>query len=528
MKNYTKTPLLLFIVLLLSATAFSYPKLNSYPGASATIYLDFDGETVTGTAWYNGNTLNCAASGLTDVQITEIFHRVAEDYRPFNLNVTTDLDTYLAAPLNRRIRVIVTPTSSWKPGVGGISYVGSFTWGDDTPCFVFCDRLGPNNTKYVAECCSHESGHALGLSHQSAYDANCNLVEVYNMGNGSGETGWAPIMGNSYYKNMTGWDDGPTPYGCSILQDNLTILTTQNGFTYRTDDYTDALDNTTFSAGSTSFSINGIISTNTDKDAFRYDATAGSKLHFEITPFGLNAGNAGADLDIKVQLYDASKVLIATFTNNASLAVVGDTILSAGTYYFVVSNTGNNYVNSYGSLGSYTFNGLKSSLPIHAVVLSGNSSGNNHSLSWNIISDEPMSEQDIEVSYNGIDFQSLRNLDPQVHEFSYAPSNNRTLYYRLKVMSVIHEVAYSNIVALRTEGRVIRPFIVPTLVQTNITVNASENYQFRLSDANGRTLATGKGIAGVNTIDVSRYAGGMYILQLFNNNERQAERIIKQ
>ena len=75
----------------------------------------------------------------------------------------------------------------------------------------------------VAECCSHESGHAVGLSHQSRYDGvNCATpVEQYNSGIGTGEVSWAPIMGNSYYKNMTNWNNGPTPYGCTNLQDNL-------------------------------------------------------------------------------------------------------------------------------------------------------------------------------------------------------------------------------------------------------------------------------------------------------------------
>ena len=86
----------------------------------------------------------------------------------------------------------------------------------------------------VAECCSHESGHTLGLSHQSKYDDGCHLTATYNEGTGSGETAWAPIMGNSYYRNMSGWNNGPTPYGCGSNQDNLSIITSQNGFGYRT------------------------------------------------------------------------------------------------------------------------------------------------------------------------------------------------------------------------------------------------------------------------------------------------------
>jgi hypothetical protein len=201
MKN--KILFLIFSYLTLAQQyVYSQNKLNSFPSASAAIFLDFDGEEVNSPVWNNGNPFTAAASGLSDDKVTEIFNRVSEDYRPFNVTITTDENVFLAAPVNKRIRVIITPTSGWYPGVGGVSYVGSFTWGDDTPGFVFCDKLGPDNTKEVAECCSHESGHSLGLSHQSKYDATCNLTAKYNDGVGEGEIAWAPIMGNSYFRNM--------------------------------------------------------------------------------------------------------------------------------------------------------------------------------------------------------------------------------------------------------------------------------------------------------------------------------------
>ena len=122
---------------LTSLNASSLPKLSSFATASATIFLDFDGQTVNSSAWNNGNTLVCAASGMNDTQITEIFNRVSEDYRPFNINITTDSTVFLAAPLTKRIRIIVTPNSGWYTGGGGVSYTGSFTWGDVTRGFVF-------------------------------------------------------------------------------------------------------------------------------------------------------------------------------------------------------------------------------------------------------------------------------------------------------------------------------------------------------------------------------------------------------
>ena len=108
MKNFTKQTLFI-LLLFISFTAYTQqgPKLSSLATAPATIFLDFDGQTVTSASWNGGTKFTCGASGMSDAQITEMFDRVAEDYRPFNVNVTTDSTIFLAAPLNRRIRIIV-------------------------------------------------------------------------------------------------------------------------------------------------------------------------------------------------------------------------------------------------------------------------------------------------------------------------------------------------------------------------------------------------------------------------------------
>jgi hypothetical protein len=340
MKNLAKLLTPFFPLFFAASISAQVPKLNSLAAATATMFLDFDGQTVKSYAWNNGATLVCAGSGMTSAQITEIFERVSEDYRPFNINITTDSTKFLAAPLKRRIRMIVTPTSAWYQGVGGVSYIGSFTWGDDTPGFVFTDRLA-NFPKYIAECCSHEGGHTVGLSHQSSYDSTCTLTDQYSQGTGSGEIGWAPVMGNSYYKNMTGWNDGPTPYGCASTQDNLTIITTNNGFGYRTDDFSDSLDANTFNAGTDNFSVSGLITTTTDNDAFRFTLSKRGNLPLEGKPFGINNSDTAANLDIKVLLYNSSKVLIGAYNPSDMLSVTQDTVLNAGDYYAIVSGVGN-------------------------------------------------------------------------------------------------------------------------------------------------------------------------------------------
>jgi hypothetical protein len=528
MKNLF-TSLIFMAAMVFSLNAFAVPKLSSYPGAVATIFLDFDGHYVQSSVWNGGNPLNCAPSGMTDPQITEMFYRVSEDYRPFQLNITTDSAVFLAAPLNRRVRVIITTTSAWQPGVGGIAYVGSFSWGDDTPCFVFSDRLN-YSSKRVGECCSHESGHTVGLSHQSKYGVDCSTpTETYNSGSlTAGEIGWAPIMGNSYYRNMSNWNNGPTPYGCTNVQNNLTIIATQNGFGYRTDDYPETLNGATTVLAGNNFSVNGIITTDLDKDAFKFTLSANSNFHFTALPFSIAPGSIGANLDVRVELFSSPTTMIKDYDPDATMSVAIDTILNAGTYYLKISGTGNSNVSSYGSLGAYTISGTTGALPIHDVRLSGTTDKNKHILNWKIIADEPIKTIEIETSANGSSFNALTTVTPSADKFSYLPYKNTTIYYRLKVTSVLDQTVYSNTIALKGSGNTDKLFTVSTLVQNEIIINAAENYQYMISDVNGRTIKTGTGLKGINKVNISNQSNGMYFIQFFNSDQRQTERIIKQ
>jgi Secretion system C-terminal sorting domain len=464
---------------------------------------------------------------LTNTQITEIFNRVSEDYRPFAVNITTDSTKFLAAPPAQRIRIIVTTTSAWYPyNVGGVTYTNSFTWGNDIPGFVFSEKL-LNNSKYVAECCSHESGHAVGLSHQSTYNASCVLTAAYSQGTGSGETSWAPIMGNSYDRNMTGWNNGPTEYGCTLVEDNLSIITTQNGFGYRADDFLETLDNNTTILNPVSFNISGIITTTMDKDAFKITMAQAGAIHIDATPYNLGANGRGANLDVMLSLYNSSNTLISTYNPLSSMSVVIDTTLSVGTYYVVVAGAGNNNTSNYGSLGSYTLSGARGVLAIHNVTLQGNTNGSQHKLSWSIISDEAITTQVLETSTNGINFSPILTDASGVKNYSYLPTKTGAIYYRLKATSVIGESVYSNIVLLKTNANV-KSFEVSTLVQQNIQVTATENYNYKIYDANARLVASGKYRDGISSIDIANFSSGMYILQLITNNNIQTERIIKQ
>ncbi len=344
--------------------------LSSDPGATHTIYLDFNGEVTAGTVWNSSFTggadivtpaysmdSNPAFSDAELTAIQAIWQRVAEDFLPFDVNVTTQDPGSAALTKSGSgdsawgVRVVIGGTGTWyASNVGGVAYVGSFNWNSDTPAFVFEDHLGNGNDKYTGEAISHEVGHTLGLSHDGSSSTE------YYAGQGSGETGWAPIMGVGYYQSLTQWSQGEYS-GANNRQDDLAIITSQNGFGYRPDDVgnTAGTSAALFSSGGV-VSDSGIIESRSDVDVYSFNTGAGA-----INLQALVAGR-GADLDLLLELYDAGGQLVASANPADQLSASLTATVGAGTYYLHVSGVGKgdplvSGYSDYASIGSYRLTG---------------------------------------------------------------------------------------------------------------------------------------------------------------------------
>lgn len=192
------------------------------------IFLDFDGHTVTNSVWNNSGPIVCAASGLSEDQQRQVLEGVAFDYQKIKVIVTRDSSVYWNADPKKRIRVVLTATYSWYGSTaGGVSYTGSFTWGNDTPCFVFTS-LYNYYTVNIRKAASHEAGHTLGLRHHAKYDSNCNLLTSYNP-DIDPTTGAYRIMGLPYGGDAA-FGVGVTPYDCHTEQKDLEIMASVVGW----------------------------------------------------------------------------------------------------------------------------------------------------------------------------------------------------------------------------------------------------------------------------------------------------------
>ena len=346
-------------------------KMHSKPGASKTIYLDFDGHTASGTAWSSSTIIapaydlsgNPAAFDNNELSnIISIWNRVSEDYMPFDVDVTTEppsADALLrtsAADISYGVRVVITKTGIISCTCSGLAYVGVVSMVNNAayqPAWIFQQSLA-NNEKYIAESIAHETGHTLGLFHDGQNTGS--TITSYYEGHGTGTTAWAPIMGASYYKNVTQFSNGAYP-GANNQQDDVAVLAS-NGILPRTD-----LVGNTFATASyftnleTGATVNvqpsGVIETSTDVDMYMVNA-AGGAVNLAVSPAA-----TGPNLDIKLTLYKSDGTIVTTNAPEAELSAIINISLPAGTYFLAVSGSahgqsGTDYgYPTQGSLGQY-------------------------------------------------------------------------------------------------------------------------------------------------------------------------------
>ncbi len=345
-------------------------ELQSKPGNPRTIYLDFTGDTITGTGWNSsyGATIvaepwsqDATPGAFSSAELTamhSIWARVAEDYAPFNVNVTTkDLG---ATAINRAdssdqvfgTRILMTTGNNsvrTACGCGGVAYVGVFDSVGSyyQPAFVF-----NTGTKQAAEAASHEAGHNMGLGHDGTQSAS------YYTGQGS----WAPIMGVGYSVPIVQWSKGEYS-GANRTEDDYGIMA-GNGLVVAGDDHGNGPSTATVLSDA-SFIVDGIISTPTDTDVFTFTSGGGSMT------LAASPATVSPNLDLSMELRTGAGALVAASnptsgTTNSDVASGMGASLSvtipAGTYTVHLDGVGQGDVlttgyTDYGSLGRYRLTG---------------------------------------------------------------------------------------------------------------------------------------------------------------------------
>lgn len=237
---------------------------------------------------------------------------------------------------------------------------------------------------------SHESGHAFGLQHDGATNNN------YYAGQGN----WGPIMGNNYQtanRDIWQWskgeyNDAKAHGNAPNTQDDVTIIANNPSVGYRKDE--DA--NTTASAvtlvpesdGGTVLASknNGVITTRTDKDYFKFKCGAGT-VTLKIQSSDKIWPTDEAVLDIQARLMDdkGTELQLSNPTASGSSYGVDASIsktVTAGTYYLEIDGVGyldpaTTGYSDYASIGYYEISG---SYPMVTTGIPTQSTGNDFSV----------------------------------------------------------------------------------------------------------------------------------------------------
>jgi hypothetical protein len=222
MKKYFSHIIIFLLLTMHLSSSAQVPLLNSYSPAAPTVYLDFDGAVVEGTIWNEQGKIIAESSGLSPASIVWIHKMIADHFKLFNLNITTDPDVYERAPVHQRTRIIITPEGSWYGPATGVSAIGSFVWGDDTPAWVFMHALS-DNPAFIAASATHQIGHTLGLQHQSVYDSYGIMITELGGGENNIFSSQAPLMGIPFYKQAD-WKDGHPSTGARDIQSDTAMI----------------------------------------------------------------------------------------------------------------------------------------------------------------------------------------------------------------------------------------------------------------------------------------------------------------
>ena len=317
-------------------------RLQSKPGAPTVIYCNFDGEVVNQPLW-SASTINAASSGLSSGEVLEILKLVAEDFAPFDVNVTNDRSVYNSTPSNKRVMCISTPTDTVAPGSGGVAYLDSFR--DDLVCWDF---------NLDGDTISHEVGHTLNLDHHG--DSSQNDPE-YHDGHSSKSRNWGPIMGSAFKAKMVQWSDGNYAFATNSNQDDLQLITNY-GLSYRADDYgNDSATGEDIFISNMPETRNGIIERNTDIDVFNVTYSSLGKVQVA----GAGREGAQSNLDVYMSILDSNGIIIYEQTSDTTDNALTELLLEPGSYQVRVQgdSSGNPYGNPatgwsfYGSLGQY-------------------------------------------------------------------------------------------------------------------------------------------------------------------------------
>jgi len=183
-------------------------------------------------------------------------------------------------------------------------------------------------------------------------------------------------------------------------------------------------------------------------------------------------------------------------------------------------------------------------LPVRFLNLTGVLQADKVLLNWAVIADKAVDHFEVERSVDNNTYTKIGIvLDPVTlnvqqnlaFKDDIAAVNKEIIYYRIKVVGKTGEIQYSNILIVRKQLTKTTLSIVPNPARDNVSITFFANTEsivtIRLIDDNGKMvlLENRKVPKGDNIIQLTgleKYSSGVYILQVYVNNEVISHKLI--
>lgn len=358
--------------------------LASRPSAPITVYLDFTGTDVTDTVWAPLIDTTAGRVPPWDLDgdrstysieerrtIIAVWEAVAEDFAPFEINVTTaappgeDLLRESGEDQRHGSTIVVTDeVGIFTRACGrcsGLAFGGAMDRvGDDDGARTGFAIIGrgwghPLLQRYLGDAVAHELGHHFGLDHRGQY------ADAYHRGRAS----WAPLMGGATGLLLTQWSDGRYVGGPEAARRTPDLATIARTAPYVPDDHGDGPSTATVLR--TGSRVNGLVghphdcaARCRDLDVFTLDADRPVRIRLTATGFPpnlvpeLTVRSASGAIEHRIARPRPRTFGGPSVGARLDLSLVLDPAGTAGPWTLTVTGgTALGAPTAYGSLGSY-------------------------------------------------------------------------------------------------------------------------------------------------------------------------------